>query len=79
MASRADTTTLPYTNDELQGLLWLWSGELSQIASDVNNSGLDPDQHVKATPEISKVMRLKLRRVSREIGEMLENIEALSE
>lgn len=75
----ADTTTLPYTVDEMVGLLWLWSGELSEIANAVQGSGIEPTTNVKATPQIDKVMRLKLRRVSREIGEMLENIEALSE
>jgi hypothetical protein len=75
----ADTTTLPYTVDEMVGLLWLWSGELSEIANAVQNSGAEPTANVKATPQIDKVMRLKLRRVSREVGEMLENIEALSE
>lgn len=74
-----DTTTLPYTVEEYTGLLWLWSTELSDLANAVNNSGADPTANVKATPMIDKVMRLKLRRVSREIGEMLENIEALSE
>jgi len=75
----ADTTTLPYTVEEMIGLLWLWSGELSEIANAVQGSGVEPTANVKATPQIDKVMRLKLRRVSREVGEMLENIEALSE
>lgn len=74
-----DTTTLPYTVEELVDLIWLWSGELSEIANAVQGSGTEPTTNVKATPQIDKVTRLKLRRVSREIGEMLENIEALSE
>jgi len=75
----ADTTTLPYTVDEMIGLLWLWSGELSEIANGVQGSGAEPTAHVQATPAINKIMKLKLRRVSKEIAEMLENIEALSE
>lgn len=70
-----NTKELPYTVDEMQGLLWLWSSELSEIANAINGAGLDPEQAVKTTPEITAVMKLKLKRVSREVGEMLESIE----
>lgn len=65
----------PYTSRELIDLLWLWSGELSNVANDVNGS-LQGEDAMDDTVDLSAIEKLKLRRVSKEINELLEKMEA---
>lgn len=56
----------PYTVSEVVGLLWLWSSELNGLANDMQN------EH-----PTDKLMLLKMKRVSREITELIKETEGL--
>jgi hypothetical protein len=57
-----------YSVDEIKGLLYMWSGELSEL---VNGLGI-PEY-----PTERKIATLKLKRVAREIDELLTETEGL--
>lgn len=59
----------PYDVGEVVNLLWLWSGELSNIANDMQNG----------TPPSDKILVLKARRVSKEITELIETTKGLKD
>lgn len=77
MADKIKSDAKPYTAEELGGLLYLWSNELNEIANTVQGSLYQMTEEergkaLKATPVIDKVTKLKLRRVSKEIRELLK-------